>query len=159
MKVELKPSEYSLAVQVTSARIYVNQGHGVAEMQMGKDDPFKIFLDGLVAELAVCKHFNVCPDLSFEPRSGGHDCIIKDKRVDVKSTKPGRKYVYLPERKKDNPIDIYIWCYVDFRTVDILGYFQPSDIFVDENLEQSPRPNERHYKIDLETIKAFKHGT
>jgi hypothetical protein len=155
MIVELKPTEYALAAHLAAIRQTVNSGSGVRDKQMGTDDGYKIGVDGLVAELAVCKHFNVMPDLSFEPRGGGHDCIIKNKLVDVKSTKVGKTTVYLPQRKSKNPIDIYIWCYVNFRQVEILGYFRPQEIFTPENLKQSPRVDELHYEIDLLKINKF----
>ena len=65
MIVELKPTECALAAQLAAVRQTVNLGSGVRDKQMGTDDGYKIGVDGLVAELAVCKHFNVMPDLSF----------------------------------------------------------------------------------------------
>lgn len=160
MRIELSPSEYAMCAYLAATRDFVNKGFGVSDKQMGKDDGYQIGVDGLVAEIAVCKHFNVIPDLSFNPRGGGHDCIItrndKPYKVDVKSTKPNNTTVFLPERKKHNAIDLYIWCYVRFRAVDIVGYFYPADIFKDENLGQSPRANEKHYIINLENIRKFR---
>lgn len=154
--VELKPSEVSLALYLSTVRHSVNTGLSVGDKQMGKEDGLKIASDGLIAELAVCKYFNVYPDLSFDPRSGGFDCIINGKKVDVKSTRYGKTNVYLPERKKHNQIDRYIWCWVDFRNVTLVGWFAPNEIFLDENLFQSPRPDEKHYCIDLKKAHQFK---
>jgi hypothetical protein len=153
--ITLKPSEYATAVYLTSVREFVNRDYGVNDRQMGKDDGFQIGVDGLVAEIAVCKYFNVYPDLSFEPRAGGADCIIKGRRVDVKSTKPGRDRVYIPDWKANNPIDRYIYCYVDFRSVEILGWFAPKDIFRGDNLEPSPRENVNHHVLFLENLRRF----
>jgi hypothetical protein len=155
----LKPSEYATAVYLTSVRDFVNRDFGVNDKQMGKDDGFQIGVDGLVAEIAVCKHFNVFPDLSFDPRSGGIDCMIKGKKVDVKSTKPGKERVYIPEWKKQNDIDIYIYCYVNFRNVQILGWFSPQYIFRDDNIEQSQREGIKHHVLFLKDLKKFKHDS
>lgn len=155
IRVELKPSEYSMAVYLSSVREFVNKMSGINDRQMGRDDGFKIGVDGLVAEFAVCKHFNVMPDLSFEPRGGGYDCVIKNRRVDVKSTKVDRWDVFIPARKKTNNVDRYIWCWVDYRTAYILGWFAPEDIFNDDNLQQSPRASEYHYAIDLRQSRKF----
>lgn len=155
MLITLKPSEYAVCTYLSTVRQHVNKNFAVSDKQMGKDDGYKIGLDGLVAEMAVCKHFNVWPDLSYDPRAGGHDCVIKGRKVDIKSTKFGREVVYLPERKKHNDIDRYVWCYVDFRKVEILGWFKPEDIFQDKHLEQSPRSDEKHYKIHLAGIRKF----
>ena len=152
MEVELKPSEYAMAVQLAANREFVNKGFGVTDKQMGRDDGFKISVDGIVAEFAVCKFLNVWTDLSFDPRGGGHDFMLKGKKIDVKSTKYGRTTVFLPQRKKYNDIDRYVWCYVNFRTVEILGSFLPKEIFIEANLKQSPRSDEMHYEIDLTKI-------
>lgn len=151
----LKPSEYATAVYISSVREFVNRDYGVNDRQMGKDDGFLIAVDGFVAEMAVCKHFNICPDLSFEPRSGGHDCVVNGKKVDVKSTKPGKERVYIPEWKKDNGIDRYVYCYVNFRTVEILGWFAPQDIFREDNLEPSPRVGVNHHVLNLKNLRKL----
>lgn len=155
IRVDLKPSEYAMAVYLSSVREYVNKMSGVNDRQMGRDDGFKIGVDGLVAELAVCKHFNVMPDLSFEPRKGGYDCMINGRRVDVKSTKVDRWDVFIPARKQANNVDRYIWCWVDFRTAYILGWFAPEDIFDDRKLKPSPRADEYHYEINLKLARKF----
>jgi len=153
-KIILKPSEYSLAVYLSSVRTYVNQYSKIEDKKMGNDDGFLIGVDGLVGEFGVCKYFNVCPDLSFEPRKGGADCVIGDRKIDVKSTKPGKTRVFIPARKVENDIDRYIFCNVSFRTVELMGWFSPEDIFKDSNLEQSPRPNEKHHVLDLKNLRT-----
>ena len=81
--------------------------------------------------------------------------MIKGRRVDVKSTKPGRDRVYIPDWKAQNGIDRYVYCYVNFRTVDILGWFAPQDIFREDNLEPSPRENVNHHVLYLENLRKF----
>lgn len=155
VSITLKPSEYATAVYLASTREFVNRNFGVNDKQMGRDDGFQIAIDGFVGEIAVCKYFNVCPDLSFEPRAGGVDCVINGRRVDIKSTKPGRDRVYIPDWKAKNEIDRYIYCYVNFRSVDILGWFAPQDIFREDNLEQSPIKSINHHVLYLENLRKF----
>ena len=151
----LKPSEYAMAAYLASVRQFVNEDFRVSDKQMGKDDGFQIAVDGLVAEFGVCKHFNVCPDLSFEPRSGGIDCVISNKKVDVKSTKFGKTLVYIPEWKSKTSVDQYIYCYVKFRTVEILGWFSSDDVFRYENLEPSHRKDVFHHVLNLKNLRKF----
>lgn len=155
IKVVLKPSEYAMAAYLSSVRQFANEQCGIQDKQMGANDGLKIAIDGYVAELAVCRHFNVMPDVSFDPRRGGWDCVIQGKKVDIKSTKLNRYDVFIPERKKFNDVDRYIWCWVDFRTVFIIGWFKAEDIFKAENLTQSPRPNEKHYAVDLHNARPL----
>lgn len=154
IEVTLKPSEYSMAAYLSSVRDFVNKDFGVNDRQMGRDDGFLIGVDGLVAELAVCKHFNVWPDLSFEPRKGGFDCVINESTVDVKSTKPEKTTFYIPEWKAKNDIDIYIFCHVKFRTVTILGWLRRGDIFRDDNREPSPKKDINHHKLQVSELKT-----
>jgi hypothetical protein len=151
----LKPSEYAMASYLSSVRQFINENSNVADKQMGIDDGFQISVDGLVAEFGVCKHFNVCPDLSFEPRSGGIDCVINNKTVDIKSTKFGNTVVKIPDWKSKFNIDRYIYCYVKFRTVEILGWFSHDDIFKFENLEPSPKKDVLHHVLNLKNLRKF----
>lgn len=154
IQVTLKPSEYAMAAHLAAVREYVNRDFGVNDRQMGWDDGFLIGVDGLVAELAVCKHFNVCPDLSFEPRKGGADCVISGKKVDVKSTKPEKDRFYIPEWKAKNDIDLYIFCHVKFRTTTILGWMRPENIFRDDNREPSPQKDINHHVLTISDFKT-----
>ena len=150
----LKPSEYAMAAHLSAARDHVNKGFGVTDRQMGQDDGFLIGLDGLVGELGVCKHFNVWPDLSFDPRMGGFDCVINGRKVDVKSTKPGKEKVYVPSRKAQDNIERYIFCYVNFRTVTILGWLYHQYVFREDNCEESPRKGEYHHMLYLNQLRT-----
>jgi hypothetical protein len=155
IKVVLKPSEYAMAAYLASVRDYVNKDFGVIDKKMGQDDGFLIGVDGLVGEFGVCKHFNVCPDLSFEPRKGGPDCVISKAKTDVKSTKPGKTNFYIPEWKAKHDIDSYVFCYVNFRTVEILGFLTSQDIFKQDNLEPSPKKGINHYALSIDKLRRI----
>jgi hypothetical protein len=82
----------------------------------GKDeeDGFEVDVDAYGAEFAFAKAFNMYPDMSVDPRSGGADFVIdgKDNRVtiDVKHTtlKNGRLLV----KKSKNVGDVGVYALV-----------------------------------------------
>lgn len=88
-------------------RSIVGRAAGVADKKMADTPGIMLDEDGMIAEYAFCKHFNIFPDIVPGPRSGSYDCIFKGKRIDVKSTRyrDGRLLATL----KDNPdVDVYV---------------------------------------------------
>jgi hypothetical protein len=149
----LDPFEVDLAAYIAKVRSSNNRDRGIEDKAMAHRIPEKIAVDGMVAEFAVCKYYNVYPDLSSEFKYDRPDCEMYGRTVDVKSTTFGKTSVYLPARKARSAIDRYIWTWVEGRRVWILGWFAPSDLFKEVNLMPSPRPGELHYKIDLNLIR------
>lgn len=146
----LTPDEHALARHLAEIRQERNRANGVSDKRMS-DRP-GIEEDGFTAELAVCKHYNVWPELDSRSRKGGHDCVIRDYRVDVKSEPEPKPWLYLPERKRLNWIDLYVWCVVRGPVVSCQGWASPAALFHPEYLEQSPRPDERHYKVPASVL-------
>lgn len=133
--IELNPQEVLLAHQLAVARNNSCRANGVADKQMGKQDPIQIDWDGALAELACGKVLNYYPDLSISPRKGGADLISrKGKRIDVKATryKEGKLAIHLSKTVED--ADIYILAVVDGSTVHIKGYINAIDAIKEENI-------------------------
>jgi len=57
---------------------------GLIDKKISPKNSLEIRIQGIGAELAVAKTYNVYPDFSEEPRIGGHDLFIYPSRVDVK---------------------------------------------------------------------------
>lgn len=151
----LTQHEYWLAQVITARRQEVNAQAGIRERKMGADrDAFKIGVDGLVAEFAICKHANVWPELDCTPRHGGHDCIIGGIRIDVKAVPVEREFCFLPARKRENTIDWYVWCMVVDERAKLLGWIAPAEVYRDEFLEQSPRWDEQHFRFPSSLLGA-----
>ena len=136
MLVELTDSEYSVAVMLAIARRSAARGNGVVDMQIGKQDPYDIELDGLMAEIAFAKQFNYYPDLTVGPRNGGEDFRLRDgKTVDIKATRHKNGRLLATLKKESSPCDLYVLAIVEPpRKINLVGYIGCDKLFQDKNL-------------------------
>jgi len=136
MIVELSDSELAVATMLALARRSAARGHGVVDRQIGKQDPYEIELDGLLAEIAFAKQFNYYPELTVGPRSGGEDFKTRDgKTVDIKATRHLNGRLLATLKKDQDPCDIYVLAIIEpVRTVNLVGYAYASDLFKESNL-------------------------
>jgi len=135
VKVELTTGDYAVASTLAMMRQTVNRASGVKVSQVDKrQSGADVDLIGMLGEIAVCKHFNVMPDLSIEPRKGGSDCIIKGMTVDVKSTHHKHGQLLGESTKASHPEDLYILCIVDGTTVTIAGAAWGNELFDESRL-------------------------
>jgi hypothetical protein len=106
----------------------------VKDQQMGEQDKWQIDIDGVIGEFCVAKHFNVFPDMTVGIRKGGTDLTVKEKSVDVKTTriKSGRLLSTL--KKAEDPCDLYVLVIVDDQGGDIAGWAGKEDLFKPENI-------------------------
>lgn len=106
----------------------------VKDQQMGNQSPWNIDIDGVVGEMCVAKHFNVFPDMSVGVRKGGADLFIKNKFVDVKTTRIKNGRLLATLKKIEDPCDIYVLVIVDDRGGDIVGWIEKEKLFLPENI-------------------------
>ena len=135
MIVDMNPAEVAIAQTLAVMRNAANRGHGVKDQQMGDQDPIEIDRDGILAEMAFGKAFNLWPDLSITPRHGGADLVGKGgKRIDVKATryKSGRLLIHAGKEQGD--VDVYVLAIVEKNAVRLVGYIDSHAALIDENL-------------------------
>jgi hypothetical protein len=122
---------------------------------MGKQDPIEIDRDGILAEMAFGKQFNLYPDLSIYPRTGGADLgSHKGFRVDVKSTRYKNGKLLIHMEKSIDEVDIYALAIVDGNTVDLIGYIKSIDAMQEKNLRDLGHGV--GFVIDQSLLKPFK---
>lgn len=132
ISVFLTDAEMVMVHMLGGMRAITGRAAGVQDKKMGPQSGVSIDEDGMVAEYAFCKHFNLFPDLVPGPRSGTYDCIYMGKRIDIKSTRHanGRLLATL----KDNPdVDVYVLGIIDGQTVHFPGYAKKSALCREEN--------------------------
>jgi hypothetical protein len=146
--VTLSPSEIGMATHLAVSRQSVNRAAGVVDRMIGFRESIEIDIDGVLGEFAVCKYLNLYPDLTFERRSGGHDCIYQGLICDVK-TRPFKKdqALQVPEHKADGDTEIFILTEVERTKIHILGFALRNDLFQAENLTPSVREGKFHYEL------------
>ena len=155
MIVNMTASEASIALTLAVMRNTTARQNNVSDKQMGKQDPIEIDRDGILAEMAFGKQFNLYPDLSVHPRKGGADLITHNGlKVDVKATryKNGRLLIHI-----DKPVDevhIYALAIVDGNDVDLIGYIKSIDAIQEKNIRDMGHGS--GYAIDQSSLKAFK---
>ena len=106
----------------------------VKDEQMGDQSPWNIDIDGVIGEMCVAKHFNVFPDMSVGIRKGGADLLIKNKSVDVKTTRVKSGRLLSTLKKIEDPCDVYMLVIVDDKGGDIVGWIGKEKLFLPENI-------------------------
>ena len=153
--IQMSPAESAIALMVAVMRNTTARQSGVGDKQMGRQDPIQIDRDGIIAEMAFGKQFNLYPDLSTYPRKGGADLITKTGlKVDVKATryKTGRLLIHVD--KPVTEVDIYVLGIVDGDTVDFIGYVRSEDAIQAQNLKDLGHGV--GYVIEQDALRKFK---
>lgn len=127
--VKLTESELAIAHYVGKGR---EAGYKNNKLRMCNKDGEYLNIIGAVAEMAVCKLFNAWPDLNFGVDD--YDCIIKDKKVDVKATDIKHGSMTATLNKKHGSAEIYILAYVENELVDLLGYVTAEDLINEDSI-------------------------
>jgi len=90
--IELNSVEQELCGRLAKERHQVNRRGGVKNSKIGDQSDEFTDMEGMSAELAFCKMFNIYPDLFIQITSSKQgkdfgDAILDGKKVDVKATK------------------------------------------------------------------------
>lgn len=155
MIVNMTPSESAIALTLAVMRNTTARQNNVADKQMGKQNPIEIDRDGILAEMAFGKQFNLYPDLSVYPRKGGADLIThKGMKIDVKATryKSGRLLIHIDKPVEE--VDIYVLGIVDGDDVDLVGYIKSAEAIQPQNLNDLGHGS--GYVIKQSDLKKFK---
>ena len=132
IKVELLDTELAIIRMIAATRTMTARSSNVKDAKMTSTSGLDIDFDGLMAEYAYCKHYNLFLGIDPAPRSGSYDCKHGQYRIDIKSTryKNGRLVTTL----KHNPdVDIYILAIIEGNTVEFVGYVKSEDLYQEEN--------------------------
>lgn len=151
--VTLTDAELLMVKTLGGMRAITGRAAGVVDRKIGKQTGLEIDEDGMMAEFAFCKHFNIFPDLVPGPRSGSCDCIYMGKRIDIKSTRYSNGK--LLATTKDNPdVDIYVLAVIDGNTVVFPGYARKDDLCREENL--TDLGHGKGYALEQNQLKRWK---
>jgi len=127
----LHPSEVMFARSIAALRTGINRINNVVNPKFKESDDFQNDLLGVCGEMVFAKRFNVYMDLTFKPRSGGHDFTMNSgKTVDVKTTDRDQGRLIVPEWKaKKGKSDIYVLVTGQIPTFTIRGYATADEVF------------------------------
>lgn len=131
IKVQLTEAEMIICKMLGNMRTLAARSANVKDA--GISTSLETDEDGVIAEMAFCKHWNIFFDPEASPRKHSYDCILKGKRIDIKSTRyqTGR----LLATKKINPdIDIFVLALIEGCVVSFVGYATADELYQDANL-------------------------
>lgn len=149
MTITLNPTEQKICQWLANQRNDTDHNSGVIDAKIGKrTGSYEINLEGVASEFAFCKLFNLFPDFSIEPRSGGCDCIKDGKRIDVKSTRyQTNTHLVVKKSTKRGQSDIYALMVGLFPTYRYAGYATEEQIFQEKNLKSWGYEGKEAYSI------------
>jgi len=129
--ITLDPSEVMFARTIATLRTGINRINNVVNPKFKESDEFQNDLLGVCGEMVFAKRFNVYMDLTFGPRSGGHDFkMTSGKTVDVKTTDRMDGRLIVPEWKANKEkSDVYVLVTGQVPTFTIRGYANADEIF------------------------------
>ena len=151
---QITDEEYYQLYNLSVIRLETNIQNNIKNQKRDpKQNDVDITFLGAIGEYAFCKFFNLTFDKTTQSRSGGADCEMKGYRIDVKSSKWKGEYVYV--KYKEYPyVDIFAFCYVKGKFVEILGYQFVDFVINPNNLANGHKGP--CYRIKVKNLHKFK---
>ena len=154
IEINLTDDEVMMCQHVGHLRSVLSRGNNVKDMKRTDMAGLDIDAQGVTAEYAVAKHFNVFFDLGLNPRTGSADGVMNGYSYDVKSTHHalGKLLATL----KDNPdVDMYIMCITPDRwTVKMVGWCWKKELINKKNIKDLGYG--KGYALEQSQLRAFK---
>jgi len=130
ISITLDQAEIMLARTMATFRSGINRLNGTVNPKFKESDEYMNDLIGVCGEMVFAKQFNVYMDMSFQPRSGGHDFVMNSgKTVDIKTTEYDNGRLIVPKWKDDKRSDIYVLVTGQLPTFTIRGYALSDEVF------------------------------
>jgi hypothetical protein len=154
IEINLTDDEVMMCQHVGHLRSVLSRGNKVKDMKRTDMAGLDIDAQGVTAEYAVAKHFNVFFDLGLSPRTGSADGVMNGYSYDVKSTHHalGKLLATL----KDNPdVDMYIMCITPDRwTVKMVGWCWKKELINKKNIKDLGYG--KGYALEQSQLRPFK---
>ena len=154
IEINLTDDEVMMCQHVGHLRSVLSRGNKVKDMKRTDMAGLDIDAQGVTAEYAVAKHFNVFFDLGLSPRAGSADGVMNGYSYDVKSTHHalGKLLATL----KDNPdVDMYIMCITPDRwTVKLVGWCWKKELINKKNIKDLGYG--KGYALEQNQLRPFK---
>ncbi len=148
--ITLNESEQRIARHLGNARFQYGRNNGVENKRVGNQSDQETDLNGMGAELAFCKHFNIYPDLQIGVLSDDDCNLPNGLGVDVKTTKYPNGRLLVGLNKKAKPSGAYALMIGTFPTYRYAGIISAERLFKDENIGNTGHGN--CYLIDQENL-------
>jgi hypothetical protein len=134
--VYLSVPERRLAEFLAKSRYEGARKKGIKDQKIGPQSTEVTDLEGVAAEIAFCKLFNVYPDLQLDSRPP-FDALVDGVRIDVKTTHyvTGKLLAAAWKKDKKLPIDAFALMVGKFPgPYEFKGFMQARDLMVPERM-------------------------
>ena len=130
----LNIAEQKLATYIAKSRYAYNRNSGTTDRKIGPQSVEETDLNGIAAEIAFCKMFNIYPDMNTNNRPD-HDCITHNGlRIDVKSTKYDSGRLLAVPWKCNKNIDAYVLMVGEFPSYRFAGFCLAEELIDEKNI-------------------------
>lgn len=134
MLIELNDVEQRLAKYLAKRRYDMNRDNKIKNQRIGPQSDDETDLEGIGAELAFCRAFNVYPDLTLN-KHPEEDAILRNgMRVDCKATRYKNGHLLAVITKAHKPADLYVLVVGEFPKYRIAGFATAEEIFQEQNI-------------------------
>ena len=156
MKVAITHDLRLLASVWGSFRTFTSRTAGVKDQKIGPQSCADADISGLLAELAFCQAMNVWPDLGMSVRSGSYDCLVKGKRIDIKSTHYPDGHLIC--KTKINPdVDIYVLAIISDTHIEFKGWAYKNELCRSGNIRNLGGHGEGYVRSEEHTSELQSH--
>jgi len=133
--VQLTHAEVITCRIIGNTRALAARSANVVDKRMSDQSGIHLDEDGVIGEFAFCKHKNIFFDPSASPRSGSFDCLLLDKRLDIKTTRYANGRL-IATMKKNPDVDVFVLAIYDAKThrVTFPGYVLADQLYRPENV-------------------------
>ncbi len=134
MEVRLTDFEIKIARKLGASRDQQNIDQGVPDQKVGPQDGRHININGVGAELAFCKAFNVFPDLELGQWPDQDATLPCGATVDVKHTERENGQLLVRKNKAEKRCDFYVLVTGMMPAFRIRGGMRAEMLFQDERI-------------------------
>mgnify|MGYP001826134759 CR=1 FL=1 len=136
MNITLNLAERKLAEYLAKCRYTQARENGRVDQKVGKQSNWQTDLEGIGAELAYCKLFNLYPDTETTGHTPDEDAVHHTgQSVDVKATKYKSGHLVAVLGKAEHPAEHYCMMIGTFPHYRFAGYVHHEKLFRDENIK------------------------
>ena len=152
--VELTEAECKVCRVVGEMRRSNNRKEGVTDLLVATEDPMHRDVQGIAAELAFAKYYNLYPPYDVHVRSAGEDFTVNGKTIDVKqSDYPNARLIVPPSKvEKDGGSDNYVLVTGVMPNFIIQGHARKEDICNPNNLVKL---RTKVYALNIEQLRPM----
>ena len=154
--IALAPSLAALARFISEQRRRANYRALITDRAADRENQEDNEFIGVLGEIAYGKAMNLYVDLSWEPRSGGHDFMSAGHTIDVKTTRRAAALCVV-DKPPEKRSDLYVW--VRFDPGDdlhayIVGFAWAEEVFAPQH-EATGIDGRRYYRVPPDALHAF----